>query len=154
MTTQEQLLAALAPIAERISRLDLRDPAVAATLASEYPSERLDELDRLFAAAESEGWLTPKRANERITFGRLAKPGAPTTGMSIDIVDMDDGAGLPHTHPEGEVSVCFPRSGSPTFEGCPRGWVVMPPGSRHVPTVAGGRMLIAYFLPKGAMIWE
>ena len=28
------------------------------------------------------------------------------------------------------------------------------PGSRHVPEVAGGRMLIVYFLPDGAMEWE
>lgn len=154
-TTQEQLVAALAPLAERIARLDLTDPqAAAATLEAEFPVARLGELDALFAAASSEGWLTPKRANDRITFGRLAKPGAGTMGLSVDVVDMDDGAGLPHTHPEGEVSLCFPRSGSPTFEGCPRGWVVMPPGSRHVPTVSGGRMVIAYFLPKGSMIWE
>ncbi len=154
-TTQEQLLAALAPLAERIARLDLSDPAVAArTLESEHPVAGLSWIDDLFAAASSEGWLTPKRATPAITFGRLAKPGAGTTGLSIDVVDMDDGAGLPHTHPDGEVSLCFPRTGVPTFEGCPRGWVVMPPGSRHIPAVTGGRMVIAYFLPKGSMIWE
>jgi hypothetical protein len=27
--------------------------------------------------------------------------------------------------------------------------VVEPPGSEHVPTVAGGRMLIVYLLPQG-----
>jgi hypothetical protein len=29
------------------------------------------------------------------------------------------------------------------------GWVVEAPGSQHVPTVAGGTMLIVYLLPQG-----
>jgi hypothetical protein len=33
--------------------------------------------------------------------------------------------------------------------GEPPGWVVEPPGSVHVPTVAGGTMLIVYLLPRG-----
>ena len=41
--------------------------------------------------------------------------------------------------------------GSPTFEGEPPGWVVLEPGSTHVPTVAGGTMLIVYLLPHGEM---
>ena len=39
--------------------------------------------------------------------------------------------------------------GSPTFMGQPAGWVVEAPGSQHVPTVAGGTMLIVYLLPQG-----
>ena len=31
------------------------------------------------------------------------------------------------------------------------GWVVESPGSEHVPTVEGGRMLIVYLLPEGAI---
>jgi hypothetical protein len=31
--------------------------------------------------------------------------------------------------------------------------VVFPPDSAHVPTVTGGRMLIVYFLPGGAVEW-
>ena len=41
--------------------------------------------------------------------------------------------------------------GAPTFDGEPPGWVVKPPASSHVPTVAGGRMLIVYLLPSGAI---
>ena len=50
----------------------------------------------------------------------------------------------------GEFDLCFALSGAPTFDGHPPGWVVLPPNSWHVPTVAGGRMAILYFLPGGA----
>ena len=62
-----------------------------------------------------------------------------------------NGAVPRHTHPRGEVDYCFPLEGTPTFEGCPQGWVVMPPGSTHVPDVASGTMLIVYLLPGGAI---
>jgi hypothetical protein len=154
MTTQESLLAALAPITRLVAGLDLSDPAAAtAALDAAVDAATLDHLEGLFAAAEAEGWLTPRRATPTLTFGRLAKPSEATHGLSIDVVDME-GAGAPHTHPNGEVSLCFPRGGTPTFEGVSRGWAVLPPGSRHTPTALGGRMVIAYFLPNGAMLWE
>ena len=49
----------------------------------------------------------------------------------------------------GEVNYCVALEGEPRFDGHAPGWVVMPPGSGHVPTVSGGRMLIVYLLPKG-----
>jgi hypothetical protein len=52
-------------------------------------------------------------------------------------------------HPGGEVNWCVALDGDPRFDGQPAGWVVMPPGSGHVPTVSGGRMLIVYLLPGG-----
>ena len=72
--------------------------------------------------------------------------------MSIDVVEFE-GPAAEHVHPQGEVSLCFVRSGAPRFDGRGPGFVVLPPGSRHVPTVEGGRMLIAYFLPDGAVEW-
>jgi hypothetical protein len=65
-----------------------------------------------------------------------------------------EGDGQGHVHPNGEVSLCLPRSGSPTFEGRPGGFVVMPPGSFHVPRVSGGRMVIAYWLPGGEIRFQ
>ena len=56
-----------------------------------------------------------------------------------------------HVHPQGEIDLCFAEDGEPTFDGQPPGWVVYPPGSKHVPTVAGGKMLILYLLPGGAI---
>ena len=59
-----------------------------------------------------------------------------------------------HTHPNGEIDLCFAVDGAPTFDGHPPGWTVYPPGSWHVPTVAGGVMDILYFLPGGAIRFE
>ncbi len=47
----------------------------------------------------------------------------------------------------------FAVEGDPRFDGQPEGWIVFAPGTQHVPTVTGGRMLIAYFLPGGAVEW-
>ena len=55
-----------------------------------------------------------------------------------------------HIHPEGEIDLLIPLSGEPSFDGSSTDWVVYPPGSWHVPTVADGEMLILYFLPQGA----
>ena len=57
--------------------------------------------------------------------------------------------------PDGRL--CFALTtvdGAPTFDGHPPGWTVYPPGSWHVPTVAGGVMDILYFLPGGAIRFE
>ena len=42
---------------------------------------------------------------------------------------------------------------SATFEARSDTWIVMPSGSRHTPTVAGGSMLILYWIPDGAVEW-
>jgi len=65
-----------------------------------------------------------------------------------------DGPGPGHTHPKGEVEICFVLDGEPRFDGNPPGWTVYPPGSWHIPTVSGGKMAILYFLPEGAMRFE
>ena len=62
-----------------------------------------------------------------------------------------NGPGPLHRHPQGEVNYCVALDGAPTFDGQPAGWVVMTPESKHVPTVAGGEMLIVYLLPEGAI---
>ena len=56
-----------------------------------------------------------------------------------------------HAHPNGEIDLCFALDGEPTFDGHPPGWVVFRPGSKHIPTVVGGPMLILYLLPGGAI---
>ena len=153
MSDAKTLTAALAPLARTISTLDLADPdACMRALDAAHPLSSLGEVETLCKAAQAEGWLTPKRAGPDLTFGRLAKASPDLFDLSIDVVDMG-GAGAEHVHPNGEVSLCFVQEGSPKFCGHPAGWVVVPPGSRHVPTVTDGRMLIAYFLPKGAMTW-
>ncbi len=151
--TNENVLAALQPICRTVASLDLSRPAEAeAALAKSVAPEALQEIGALLSSAFEAGWLCPKSGGPGVFFGRVAKPSDQTAGVSIDAVEME-GPALEHLHPKGEVSLCFARSGDPRFEGRPAGFVVMPPGSRHVPTVTGGRMLIVYFLPDGAMEW-
>ena len=51
------------------------------------------------------------------------------------------------------MSWCIPTEGSPIFEGAGSGWVVLPPGSHHTPTVTDGRMVIVYWIPGGEVVW-
>jgi hypothetical protein len=83
-----------------------------------------------------------------VKFGRVTKASPETHDFSIDVVHMN-GAGPLHRHPAGEINYCIALDGHPTFMGQPAGWVVELPGSQHVPTVAGGTMLIVYLLPQG-----
>ncbi len=153
MPTKEELVAALAPFARRIVELGLADPVgLQARLNAEHPVTSLPQVRALLLAARDEGWLTPKVASPTLTFGRVSKPSPELAGCSLDAVDMS-GAGAEHVHPNGEVSLCFATEGDPRFLGFPEGWVAVGPGSRHVPEVTGGRMVIVYFLPEGAMVW-
>ncbi len=150
----EQLIAAFAPLTRYVAMVDLRMPEVAMLdLESTFPVRGLERLKRAVFRAHEEGWLTPREAGANIRFGRLSKPCEQTHSLSIDAVEMS-GAGAPHTHPKGEVSLCFELSGTPRFMGHPEGWVVVGPGSSHTPRVNGGRMLIVYFLPDGEMHWD
>lgn len=154
MQNLDAVRAALAPIAAAVGSLDLSDPQAAQRALSErFPLHALSALRELLLEANRAGLLTPKRATETLTFGRVAKPAPDLGGCSIDAVDMA-GAGAAHMHPNGEVSLCFAVQGDPRFVGYPEGFVVVPPGSRHVPEVTSGRMVIVYFLPGGAMVWE
>ena len=62
---------------------------------------------------------------------------------------MRDIAGPHHAHPLGEIDLVMPQEGDATFDSRPAGWVVMPPGSAHRPTVTDGRSLVLYLLPEG-----
>jgi len=127
------------------------------------PSAARAELARRFDPASAEAralnedlkrLLAEGRVAERgelpVKYGRVSKAREETLGFSIDVVLMS-GAGPQHRHPNGEVNYCVALDGAPTFDGSPPGWVVFPPDSRHVPTVAGGTMLIVYLLPAGAI---
>lgn len=154
MPTADAVRDALTPLLATVARLDLSRPEQAeAELSRAHPPASLAHVERLLKEAQAEGWLTPKRATPELTFGRLAKASPETYGLSIDVVDMA-GEGGAHVHPNGEVSLCFVQSGDPRFCDRPAGWVVVPPGSFHVPTVTGGRMLITYFLPGGAIAFQ
>lgn len=149
--TQARLIAALQPVIEVLAEVDLRDAGKAqAQIRDRLPVDGVvvrKVLEYAEAGLEA-GWLLPKE-NAGVRFGRVSKD---LTGFSVDAVLMSS-PGPEHMHPAGEVDLCIARSGSPRFDNKPAGWVVYPPGSRHVPTVAGGEMLILYFLPGGAIEW-
>lgn len=148
--TREEVLDALSPLLARLASLDADDPAGASLALAGFD---VSGIEATLRAAHAEGWLTPKESGG-VRWGRLSRAAPETHGFSVDIVEMDGAAAGPHTHPSGEFDLCFALDGQPRFDGRAPGWVVYPPGSRHVPTVHGGRMLIAYFLPQGAIQFE
>ncbi len=140
------------PLLEAAQGLDLEDPSRAEAALN----ERFDPGGKAAAALNAEllALLEQGKIAERgempVRWGRVAKASEETLGFSIDVVHMN-GAGPRHRHPRGEIDYCVAMDGSPTFDGREPGWVVFPNDSIHVPTVAGGTMLIVYLLPKGEM---
>lgn len=152
--TAEQIQAQLAAPIAAVDGLDLSDAdAAAAALEQAFPAAGTPSiaLRQYLLAAVADGVICD-RGNDAIRYSRLAKAGPKTGNCSIDFVWMT-GPGINHRHPQGEVNLCFAVEGDPRFDGKPQGWVVFAPGSQHVPTVTGGRMLIVYFLPDGAVEW-
>lgn len=146
--TKEQFTALLEPIARKLQAIEVEGPGAAAAVARAVPftsPEVAAVREAAFAAIDST-WLLPKAAGG-IRFGRVVKD---LLGFSVDCVLMDK-PGPRHRHPNGEIDLCFARSGEPRFDGKAEGWVVYPRNSVHVPTVQGGEMLILYFLPGGAI---
>lgn len=159
---QQTLMDLLVPILTDVTALDpsSRTSDEATTelekiLEHKYPydGERVQAIGKEIERGVAEGWLC-NRGDENARFSRLAKPSDDTAGLSIDVVSMT-GEALEHTHPNGEVTIGFATGGDDTtFEGRPPGWIFCRAGSRHVPTVRGGRMNLIYFLPGGAVEWH
>ena len=153
MTDMATLAAALEPVLSVVRTVDPSDSHAAEALAAALPveGETLVSLRRVVREGVVAGWLA-QRENGGIRFGRVHKSEGPGD-LGIECVHMDK-AGPGHTHPAGEINLCFAVSGEPTFDGASPGWIAYPPGSWHVPTVAGGVMDILYFLPGGAIRFE
>lgn len=101
-------------------------------------------------SAVAEGWMCDRRAGG-IAYGRVLPPAPALHGFSVDVVDMRDVVGPHHVHPNGEIDMVMPLEGEPRFDGHGAGWVVYAPSSAHKPTVTGGRALVLYLLPEGAI---
>lgn len=145
----------LAPISTTVPALDLADAAAAeAELERRFPpgSEALAAIERAARQAFAAGAVA-HRGEPPMRFSRVIKPEADAGGSAVDCVYMEACSGPAHTHPNGEVILCFPDAPGVTFDGRASTWVVHPRGSRHVPTVAGGSMLLLYWLPGGAVVW-
>jgi hypothetical protein len=148
VTSKEQFVAMLAPLAEALRAVDVdaADASAQAERAAAFAGPQVAALRAAAVANIASDWLLPKAANG-IRFGRVAKDLA---GFVVDAVLMDI-PGPRHRHPNGEIDLCFATAGEPRFDGHPEGWVVYGKDSVHVPTVTGGQMLILYFLPGGAI---
>ncbi len=148
----DTLTTALEPVFTALTTADPSDPGLAARLNAALQLDG-DVCAAVRAAAEAglgEGWLCDREAGG-IRFSRPVRPGDASAGFSVDAVVMENVVGPRHTHTNGEINLCFAQDGEPKFDGNPAGWVVFPPGSTHRPRVDGGRMLILYFLPGGAI---
>ncbi|HTE06204.1 MAG TPA: DUF4863 family protein [Planctomycetota bacterium] len=153
VTTQSLLDMLAAPMAAA-AQVNPADPGGArAVLHRLYPPEgEAGQALRAALAEAVEAGVICDKGKDAIRYSRLCKPDATPHDLSVDFVWMT-GPGIRHRHPRGEINLCYAVEGDPRFDGQPEGWVVFPPGSAHVPTVTGGRMLIAYFLPGGAVEW-
>jgi hypothetical protein len=127
-------------------------PALAETLLSEFPPDGpiFAELEAMCMLGCAQGWLCA-REQGGIRFGRPVKPSDETHGFSVDVVEMDNVVGPHHAHPNGEIDMVMPIDPAAEFDGISRGWKVFGPGSAHHPTVSGGKALVLYLLPQGAI---
>ncbi|MCC7510413.1 MAG: DUF4863 family protein [Planctomycetes bacterium] len=152
--SNDSIIEALKPVIARLKQMDLADTAaVRSALADEFPASGpvFMQLQELSTAGLREGWLCNREAGPS-RFSRVAKADA-ADGFSIDAVLLW-GDGPWHKHVKGEVNCMFAIEGEPEFCGFKPGWAVFPPQSAHVPTVQGGKMLILYLLPDGAVEWK
>jgi hypothetical protein len=127
-------------------------PELADQLNHDFPAggRWFAELAALCARGCDEGWLCAREAGG-IKFGRPIKAGAATNGFSVDVVEMENVEGPYHSHPNGEIDLILPLEGQAAFDGVANGWKVYPPGSAHRPTVSGGKAMVLYLLPDGAI---
>ena len=148
MHTKEQFVSLLDSLAVSLHAVDIdaSDASAQASKAAALSSPKVAAVREAAVAALDSDWLVPKE-NGNIRYGRIARD---VQGFSVDAVLMD-GPGPRHRHPNGELDLCFALEGDPKFDGHPEGWVVYRRDSVHVPTVTGGKMLILYFLPGGAI---
>jgi hypothetical protein len=143
--------ALVARVTARVANRPL-DAALAHELNQSLPGDGPDVAAIAAACREAirEGWMCNREAGG-IRYGRVLKAGEATHGFSVDVVDMDDVVGPHHRHPRGEIDLVMPLDASARFDGHGAGWVVYGPGSAHRPTVSGGRALVLYLLPQGAI---
>ena len=141
----------IAPIARRAAGKPL-DGALEADLNRALPPDSAAFRDVFSACRDAiaAGWMCNREAGG-IRYGRVVKPGPAMHGFSVDVVEMDNLAGPHHRHPNGEIDLIMPLSPDAKFDGRGAGFLVYGPGSAHSPTVSGGRALVLYLLPEGAI---
>jgi hypothetical protein len=150
-TLRDEFEALISRISAEISKRAL-DQDLEKWLNQRFPAGGIiyRELFELCRSAIAQGWMCDREAGG-IRFGRVVKPGLQTHGFSVDVVDMPPIVGPHHTHPNGEIDLIMPLEPQARFDGHPDGWLVYGAGSSHHPTVTGGRTLVLYLLPGGAI---
>lgn len=149
--TPESFATLVSSITARVANRPL-DAALARELNETLPGDGPEVAAIAGACREAirEGWMCDREAGG-IRYGRVVKAGPATHGFSVDVVDMDEVVGPHHRHPNGEIDLVMPVEGDARFDGHGAGWVVYGPGSAHRPSVSGGRALVLYLLPAGAI---
>ena len=150
--SKENLQNAIQPILDHLNSCDLSSEHLCSDLNQTFPITSLSHIRKLVEDGIKDGWFAPK-SGRNLTYGRLVKPSEKSHGFSVETVDMT-ATGPGHTHPQGEIDLCFSLDGTPSFDGNPEGWTCYPPNSWHIPTVSNGRMAILYFLPEGSIRFE
>jgi hypothetical protein len=144
---EERIASITGVITGRILNKELEDE-----LNRRFPPDGLEyrELLKSCRTGIADGWMCAREAGG-IRFGRVIKPDPRNHGFSVDVVDMPPIVGPHHTHPNGEIDLVMPLESDARFDGRGAGWLVYGPGSSHHPTVSGGRALVLYLLPNGAI---
>lgn len=149
--TPADFIAHLAKVTGTIGTMEL-GPELEDRLNRDFPADGawFETAVDLCQRGCAEGWLCGREAGG-VKFGRAAPAGDATHGMSIDVVTMADVAGPHHSHPNGEIDLVMPMEDGAQFDGRAAGWKVYAAGSAHHPTVSGGKALVLYLLPGGAI---
>ncbi|HEX6136229.1 MAG TPA: DUF4863 family protein [Casimicrobiaceae bacterium] len=149
--TPETFTDLIATIARRIEGKPL-DKQLEAELNDSFPPNgpAYREVFEACRAGVAAGWICNREAGA-IRFGRVVNPGEATRGFSVDVVEMEDVSGPHHRHPNGEIDLVMPLTPAAKFDGRGAGWLVYGPDSAHSPTVSGGKALVLYLLPQGAI---
>lgn len=149
--TVEEFTTLIAGVTGRIAGQTL-DSQLDARLNAEVPAGGA-EFNRIFEACKdaiAAGWMCNREAGG-IKFGRVIKPTDAIHGFSVDVVVMDDCKGPHHRHTNGEIDMIMPLDEDAKFDGRGKGWLVYPAGHAHSPTVTGGKAIVLYLLPGGAI---
>lgn len=149
--TPEEFRSLIHPVIRAIAGRAV-DRALAGHLEAAFPArgEDVKAIEAACHAAIAEGWMCAQGDGNR-RFGRVIEAAPETSDLSVDVVDLADVVGPLHRHPNGEICLVMPVTPTARFDKRGRGWCVFPPGSAHRPTVTGGRALVLYLLPGGAI---
>ncbi|MGE5503155.1 MAG: DUF4863 family protein [Actinomycetota bacterium] len=149
--TPEQFTSLMNPIIDTIACRPV-ERELAAVLDAAFPGDGpvVTGIEAACHQAIAAGWMCAHGGEGR-RFGRVIEATPETRDLSVDVVDLTEIVGPHHRHPNGEICLVMPVDPAARFDGHGRGWCVFKPGSAHRPTVKGGRALVLYLLPGGAI---